>query len=284
MMNLKEQIEKNTDVAWGTLHNRLKAEGLLSVVPKKRTALSLPTLRWVAAVAAIVVLTCVTFVFLLLPGETVREDVIVLYNQAGAPTLVTTLQDGSIVYLSDQATIEYPSHFNAEKRTVTLKGDAFFEISENKQQPFVIETPYAMVEVLGTVFNIKNRDDFSLSVKQGEVRVTSKKSGESVYVTAGQTALLRPDRLYTLPTDDYAQFHAYMDYIHFKDQALGDVVRFINENTDRVEMVIPSELAKRHITVTFHHNSPETMAMLICKALTLEYRQVENVIYISSTQ
>lgn len=281
-MNLKEEIKQDTDIAWQRLYGRLENDGLLDGEDEKRPRLSGKILmRGVAAVALVAV--CATAAYYFLADGRPAADRVVLNNKAGAPTLVTTLEDGTIIYLKDQASLEYPKSFGTNRREVALRGDAFFEVSRQAERPFIIDTQEATVEVLGTAFNIKEGDgkEFSLSVRQGEVRVTSKRSKESVHVGAGQTALLRPGRLAVVPTDDYRQFRAYMDHIHFKDQRLGDVVRFLNDNSPAVRFSIEPQLAGRHFTVTFYHNTPETMAMLICKALNLDYMQAGDTIYIT---
>ena len=179
--------------------------------------------------------------------------------------------------------MEYPRHFAEDSREIYLKGDAFFEVSSNKQRPFVIETQQARIEVVGTTFNVRSKDNesFSLSVRTGKVKVTSKKSGESVFVTAGQTALLRDDQPRALQTRDFDQFNRYLKFIHFKDQRLSNVVRIINENTDSIQLKISPELGDRLLTVTFHNDSPQTMAQLICLALNLELTVQQNIININ---
>lgn len=279
-MNLKKEIEKNTDIAWESLYGRLDRDGLLPREKnKERVVPGFATIRWVAAV---VLITGLATIWTLTDKTDIKADMLVLHNQAGSPTLVATLEDGSIVYLSDRTSIHYPEHFAGNKREISLQGNAFFEITKQSERPFIIETQTVTIEVLGTSFNVKSRDDnsFSLSVRHGKVKVTSRATKESVSVDAGQTALFNLNNLHTIPTEDYSQFHAYMRRIHFKDQTLANIIRFINENTESVQLKIAPELEERSITVTFDNNTPDTMAMLICKYLNLEYSRQGNIIRI----
>ena len=102
------------------------------------------------------------------------------------------MEDGSIVYLADNSQLSYPEHFQREKREVSLLGNALFDVSGNKERPFLIETEQARIEVLGTSFNIKSSDKsaFELAVRRGLVKVTLKKNGEQTLVKAGQTVSL----------------------------------------------------------------------------------------------
>ena len=68
------------------------------------------------------------------------------------PTLVKTLEDGSVVYLAQESTLKYPEHFAEDKREVNLQGEAFFDVAKKPEQAFTIETARVRVEVLGYGF------------------------------------------------------------------------------------------------------------------------------------
>lgn len=284
-MNTREEREKNTDRAWNSLYKRLDQDGLLVLddAREQRTIGRQTTMKWVAAIAAVFVGVVSVFMLFNLNNTSSAIDTLVLHNAEGEPTLVTTFEDGSIIYLSEQASVEYPTHFAQDRREVSLQGDAFFEVSKNRERPFIIHTQTAMIEVLGTSFNVKSKDneEFSLSVRTGKVRVTSKKDNRSVYVNAGETALLQTTGLHTLPTSDLRQFNNYLRHVRFKDQTLSDIIRIINENTDSVQLKIAPELGDRSVTVTFKDNTSEDMAQIICAALNLELNKQQNILYIN---
>ena len=53
-------------------------------------------------------------------------------------------------------TIVYPSHFDEKSRNVQLNGEAYFEVTKNSRQPFMVRTPQkAVVKVYGTQFNVE---------------------------------------------------------------------------------------------------------------------------------
>jgi ferric-dicitrate binding protein FerR (iron transport regulator) len=84
-----------------------------------------------------------------------QPDLLSLQNKKGAITLVTTLEDGSIVYLSDDAKLDYPPRFEENIREVYLQGNALFDVNGNKERPFLVNTQNIQVEVLGTSFYIE---------------------------------------------------------------------------------------------------------------------------------
>jgi transmembrane sensor len=80
---------------------------------------------------------------------------------AGEQTTVT-LPDGSTVQLNGATTMAYARGFSslpwigAAERRVTLQGEAFFSVTP-AQRTFRVETPNAVVDVLGTTFSVRSR-------------------------------------------------------------------------------------------------------------------------------
>lgn len=66
-----------------------------------------------------------------------------------------TLPDGTKVWLNNSATLRYPRKFSDTERNVYLEGEAYFKVTRNAQQPFIVESDAMRVRVLGTVFNFK---------------------------------------------------------------------------------------------------------------------------------
>lgn len=89
------------------------------------------------------------------------------------------LPDGSTVVLNACSSLRYPNKFVADNRMIEIKGEAFFQVSKDKDHPFIVHTDQGDVKVLGTSFDVKAyKDDklFSVSVKTGKVEVKMKES------------------------------------------------------------------------------------------------------------
>jgi ferric-dicitrate binding protein FerR (iron transport regulator) len=84
--------------------------------------------------------------------------------KASQPSTVY-LSDGSVVWLKEGSTLEYPETFSRNSRSVNLTGEAFFDVARNPEKPFVIHSGNFTTRVLGTTFNIKAyRNDASAEV------------------------------------------------------------------------------------------------------------------------
>ena len=136
------------------------------------------SLRWVVGVAASMLLLCLGY-------WSIRPDMGTLTQlSSGSQTLV--LSDGSQITLREGATLSYPQTFSGAERRVVLQGDAFFDIAEDPDFPFVITSDLGDIKVLGTSFDV-SADSVELWVKveTGRVQLTSTIHRQSVVLDPG---------------------------------------------------------------------------------------------------
>ncbi|MFD2581541.1 FecR domain-containing protein [Pedobacter vanadiisoli] len=101
------------------------------------------------------------------------------------------LPDGTLVWLNAETKFSFPGHFNGKNREVELDGEAYFEVSKDKNHPFIVKSKKQEVEVLGTHFNINSYEN-SLSTKttllEGSVKV--KGTGDEKIIAPGEQSVL----------------------------------------------------------------------------------------------
>lgn len=89
------------------------------------------------------------------------------------------LKDGSIVWLNSGTQLFYSNDFEGATREVTLKGEAFFDVTKQHDKPFIVHTDAIDIHVLGTSFNVKayeDEDHIETTLYEGAVNVTYKNS------------------------------------------------------------------------------------------------------------
>ena len=94
------------------------------------------------------------------------------------------LPDGSQVWLKEGSSITFPEEFSSEQREVTLKGEGFFEVAHNPEQPFIVKAKQTETRVLGTSFNLNASQEgerIELVLMTGKVRFSTQ---EEVVVLA----------------------------------------------------------------------------------------------------
>tara|TARA_R110001606_G_scaffold399236_1_gene582628 strand:- start:29185 stop:30387 length:1203 start_codon:yes stop_codon:yes gene_type:complete len=86
------------------------------------------------------------------------------------------LPDGTKIWMNSGSELTYALPFSNTERRVQLKGEAYFEVTHNKQKPFIVETIYQDVKVLGTEFNVSAYPEDSniiTTLVEGKVVVNS---------------------------------------------------------------------------------------------------------------
>ena len=101
----------------------------------------LPVLKWGVGIAAsvLVVLSCGVLLreYLNNNDDLLRLQTVTV--PAGQRAQIV-LADGSTVWLNSQSTLTYHADFGRKNRNVTLNGEAFFDVSPNKNVPFFVTT------------------------------------------------------------------------------------------------------------------------------------------------
>lgn len=161
------------------------------------------------------------------------------YNEMTTPkgrNFRVELPDGTLVWLNAASSIRYPTAFTDDKREVTIKGEAYFEVMKNPNMPFIVHVDNrADIEVLGTHFNINAYSDETViktTLLEGAVRLTRNpepgtQNAESVTLKPGEQGLLTANnKLQTTNKIDLEQVMAWKNGLfNFEGAALSEVMK-----------------------------------------------------------
>lgn len=127
---------------------------------------------------------------------TTRPDQINTLSTNNGETYQVRLPDGSLVWLNSASSLSYSTALvHSGKRSVNLVGEAYFEISKDKNHPFVVKTGNQEVEVLGTHFNVNAYDDESTAkttLLEGSVKIKNKMK-QKILIPGEQASVDRDD-------------------------------------------------------------------------------------------
>ena len=144
------------------LYTRIK-EDIESREKKSHRRFSfVPMLRWVAVVCLPIIAALAVYEL----GLDSKVDTLplVVTAESGERAKVQ-LPDGTKVNINSASQISYPHDFNGERRIVELDGEAYFEVTPDKERPFVVKAAGLEITVLGTAFDVcAYKDDSEVSV------------------------------------------------------------------------------------------------------------------------
>lgn len=232
------------------------------------------TLSKVAAIAAAVVIVLLVW-WLVNPNH--KNHTIV----AETAIKEVLLEDGSQVYLRHGATLQYPDHFAKNKRAVQLTGEAFFNVTHNATQPFIITAGATDVTVVGTSFSvITHTDSVQLIVKTGRVRFNAlHDTANKVFVSAGEKAVFVQNHLHKeINTDE--NFNAWQSkQLVFNNTPLQQVAATLGDYYQvRMDLNTPdsAQIAATTVTITFNDQSLTTVLNELSLITSYKFKQEGN--------
>ncbi len=164
------------------------------------------------------------------------------------------LSDSTKVWLNSETTLKYPAQFGNDERVVELIGEAFFEVTENKNKPFKVLSGEQVVEVYGTSFNISSYEDEPLTyttLVDGKVNVYLKDNPEmhQVLLPNYQSYLFKDEKNISLRSVDPEEFIAWKTgRFYFNNKTLRDIMKTLSRWYDVNVVFVDAEASRIRFT------------------------------------
>lgn len=159
-----------------------------------------------------------------------EETTEVVYNKLEVPRggeCMIKLDDGTKVWVNAETKLKYPVAFVGDRREVVLEGEAFFDVAKN-EKPFIVETSFGDVRVLGTAFGISayaSESESYTTLVRGKVSV-EREGGEPVVILPGEQVVTSKDGKMIKQQVDVEEFVGWKDGIYvFKEKSLGEIMK-----------------------------------------------------------
>jgi len=197
----------------------------------------------------------------------------------------STLPDGSKISLNTGAVLRYPGQFRGKKRSVSLEGEAYFDVAHDASKPFIIATDGVRVEVKGTSFYINTRlmnGDFELVLTTGKVELYfERQPGKSMTVSPGEKAIIHGGQISISPNED-ANYMAWKTHrIIFTNDPLDAVAAALSKVYQADIRLGDPSLASCRLTATFDNQSLESVLKIIKATLDVDVRNSGTLVEIS---
>ena len=234
--------------------------------------------RWLQMAAAVIVILVGGWFANTFFNNTYTLEVV----QTRQTVLADTLPDGSVVTLNKNSSIEYNKKFTKGKtRALKLQGEAFFNVTANKEKPFVIAVNDVEVKVVGTSFNIKTvKGQTEVIVKTGIVEVT--RNGNTVRLTPNEK-IITPVKdtvlVKSVITDKLYDYYQSKEFV-CDNTPLWRLTEVLNEAYGTTIVLGRPELRNLRINTTFNNESLDHILTIIAQTFQLQIVKQENQIII----
>ena len=171
------------DRVWNSINDKISEDKL-----RHNRLRRIRILRWSAAAAVFIGILLGSIFILRQP----KVEMIELTADNG--TMTITLPDSTKVWLNRYASITYPKTFADDSRTVSISGEAYFEVTHDTSRPFTVDGKWLNVTVLGTKFNFNSSEDKenTVSLLEGKIEVTPGNNKDGVVLSPGQKVQFNP--------------------------------------------------------------------------------------------
>ncbi|MGW8123724.1 FecR family protein [Roseivirga echinicomitans] len=264
--------KSNKAQAWAQLEKKITAPKAEKIIPLYRS-------YWIGIAASLILAIGAFFIFKTTGGV---QETIITTSLAEARTVY--LPDSSVVYLNAGSQISFSEQEWQEERTLTLSGEAFFEVI--KGSDFTVETKLGDVVVLGTSFNVKERNKIlEVTCKTGKVKVIVKPSGESIVITPESKLTVNEgdlEEVLTVPSAFIGNWRT--GDFYFESILLKDVFEELERQYDvKLELDVNANvLQDRTYTGYFNNKNLNEALQLVCNPMGLTYKIEEKKVKIMS--
>jgi len=274
--------QRNTGEAWDRLQKRLREDGLLEKAPhSSRGSLMMPLLR----VAATILLV------LAIGGPVLYFGIMRNKSESGLESHVADrgvntvdLPDGSRVYLNEGAEISYPSVFE-QNRSVTMRGEAFFEVMSDPVNPFTVRSGNVVVSVLGTSFNIKqsvSAGNTEVFVESGMVRMSVEESRQFITLEEGELGRTEAAGCIRSVQEDPNYMSWKTKDFKFVNTELDRVISKLEEAYHVEIRVEEADLHNLRLTSTYREQSIEAILETIAAAFGMTVHKEAQIYYLTN--
>lgn len=189
------------------------------------------------------------------------------------------LEDGSVVTLGAQSSID-ADFSDASRRQVTLRsGQAFFEIAHNTERPFFVLAGDVSVRVVGTQFDVRRGPEQTIiSVREGIVQVSAEgqtmrtlRAGDQAIIEHSTTLFVTRPVATRVSSVEPQNVAAWRDgRLSYNDAPLSELVADVNRYySPGVELASP-QAGDVRITTSFRTNEIEGFLDDLSRAFPVE--------------
>ena len=296
----EKEIEVQLDGLWKKI-KRQEADAA-ALTPKKS---GFKLTFWLPAAAVLIALLCAG-IFGYRKAEVAEPAEYRTVSAAYGHTLRVVLPDGSIVKLNSGTSLRYPLKFNAATRQVKLVGEAFFEVTKNPKQPFLVNAGNLTVRVLGTSFNVKayeedsnvettlihgkvqvamnNEPDKLITLSPNEKLTVAKHAGNTKVAHLPGELKFKLQTVAIKPTDHIEEI-AWLDRkLAFNNTSFQDVAKMIERKYD-VKIVFEQEQLKSElITGVFENEALANALSLLQMSTSFNYEIRKDSVILRATK
>jgi transmembrane sensor len=186
------------------------------------------------------------------------------------------LPDGSKVWLNNNSSLEYVREFEGETRYLKLDGEAYFEVKSKPDKPFIIETEFSRIRVLGTSFNYRaysNQNENFVIVNSGKVEFSDKSQKQSLILVKGEEGKFNfEENSMKKSLNNEQNYLAWQTgVLVFEDGTFEEIISDISDFYSQKFVFNNSKIKSLRLTVTFDNEKLENVLNILERTIDVTF-------------
>lgn len=201
------------------------------------------------------------------------------YQTAYGEVQKISLSDGSTITLNANSTLKLaPNLKNDEMREVWLDGEAYFDIAKLNGAKFIVHTPEAQVEVLGTEFNVSTRrKQTKVILHEGKVKLHTS-NARPIFMKPGDMATVleksQPIQLKMVQPDQYDVWRE--SVVVLDDKTISEIVEMMEDTYGITIKFENQQLLNKKLTGKLSLKSTDDFIENLSTILEVEVEKTQN--------
>jgi transmembrane sensor len=183
------------------------------------------------------------------------------------------LEDGSVIDLNTNSQVRVRLR-NQQREVRLVRGEGRFQVAPDAQRPFTVEAADTAVRAVGTAFTVRLHESerVDVLVSEGKVAVASVRVQRSPALSAGEAAVVLPDRVSVSRVEPQvlARRMAWTNgRLEFRGESLAEaVLEFNRYNRQQIRLAAP-DLATLRVGGSFAATDPRSFVDALASAFGL---------------
>jgi len=184
------------------------------------------------------------------------------------------LSDGTKVWLNSSSSLRFPTTFNGTERKVELTGEAYFDVTKDKNNSFKVTSKGQEVSVLGTEFNVSaypDEENIKTTLVEGSVKVSYKTN--SKIIKPGEQSIVHDNGEFDIRNVDVMNVKAWKEgYFAFDKLSIKEVMNQISRWYD-VKVSYQGEITRKQLIgqISKQENLSTIIKMLEFNGMNLDF-------------
>jgi len=194
------------------------------------------------------------------------------------------LPDKTVVWLNSGSSLKYSNQFGIRERNIELSGEAYFDVTKNKDLPLVVSCGNVNVRVLGTRFSAEAYPDspeINVVLEKGAVELVSAGSNKAfAHLCPGEMMTYNKQvSKYEIKKVSAEKYTSWKDgVIHIYDQPLKDVAVKLQKRYNQ-QIIIDKELENYRVTFSIRNENFDSVLNMLQAITPARAYQEGEIIY-----